>query len=986
MAFPQSVLGAQLEMQINGTWTQVVRYDANTKLLNDSAIKITRGIGGLQDRTPPSTCEWTWEDPNGIFSNENPRSPYYGVLPRNTPVRAYVPRSQAALYRRAGATGDGTCDGVACSTPDSAALSISGNMDIRIEFEPILWSRFGIRATPTGNYNSSWVLCSKYAITPNRGWYIRVLETGAIGMGFSTTGTNQGTFASSVPMDLSKPRTALRVTFNTDNGSGNSEARFYQADSIAGPWVEFGVPGLNTAGVTQFDNNAPIELGSLQGGAVTTASAQFYGLRGRIYAFQLYNGINGTLVASPDFTGKTNGTTSFNDAQGNTWTIGPAGEITNAEYRFHGEFSAPVLDPKKSKNGTGVDVKISGEAGGIIRRLQVNDTPLQSPLRRLLTSATYNGAGGASTNGYWHGEDASAADTASASAGISGVNPAILSDVTFNGFDATLPGSAGVMVCGSTAPVFFATCKSAPQTTELHFVGMFKMTAIPAAATVIFQIFTTGSVVAKWTFEASSTSYTTRGFNAAGTETVTKATTFGTGAEPNKWIAFHLQLTNNAGTVDIKPEWMEMNTGVLYTQSGIGTVNFAGTPGVVQSIAVAPAIAGGAGMRFAHLISSTLAGLIFWDGANPTFAKTATGFRGESAAQRFIRICQLIGVRPVIFGQLSATLSQDAGSELMGAEPLDTGLNTLYECPAVDGGMIIEAVDQPNCLEYWTRNALENQFGTLSLTWANLSEGLKATPDDTDVANDITLSRRNGGTATATLTYGPMSIQAPPNGINDVPDGPEINNYQDSRLPALAQYLLLKKSWPTSRYPAVVIQMERADFAGNATRFLLAMRQMQGMRLIITALPTFMAPEQIDLLTRQVVEVIQGQQWKITYGCVPYGPYLGTELATTAPIVSLFSYKAASTVVNGVTQQQLNAGITNSATSFAVKTLSGVLFDTTATNIPVMIDGELMTVGSVSGTTSPQTFNSVTRGVNGFSKAHNANAAVTVYPVLKARL
>lgn len=965
MTFPISALGAQVEMQINNTWTSVVRYDTNTKLLAKSGIQISRGIGGLQDRTPPGECKWIWQDPNGVYVNENPRSPYYNVLPRNTPVRVYVPRTQAALYCM-DALGDGSHNGIRCSAPDTAATSVVGDIDVRMEFEPIQWARFGAR----GSFNGSWILCSKYnALTSNRSWYMRISENGILGVVFSTTGTSNGTNAFTVPIDMSSPRTAVRFTIQVNNGT-NSVISIYQAASIAGTWTLL-QSATNTSFASLFDSNAAIELGGGNAGNVSSMSTSFNGLRGRIYNFELRAGINGTVVANADFTGRANGTTSFVDPQGNTWTPGPCGQITNAEYRFHGEFSAPKLVPDKTKSGTGVTVQVQAEAGGIIRRLQVNDTPVQSPLYRLMSGVQYQ------SNGYWHGEDSSAADTASASSGVSDVLPAVISDITFNGPDTTLPGTAGVMVLGSTAPTFVGTCKSTAQTTETHFVALAKFPAIPGAEVVLYQILTANSTIVRWNWCVSNTNYTLRGYNSAGTEVATKSTSFGTGAEPNKWIAYHMQLTNAAGTVTIKSEWMEITSGVTFSQTAAGTLTFAGSNGVISSVGVSGVSL--ANVRLAHLNASTLVGLIFWDGINPTFAKIATGYRGETADARFIRISQLLGVKAVVFGELG-------GTEQMGAEPLDTGLNALYECPTVDGGMIIEALDQPNTLEYWTRNALENQIYNLQITWAHLSEGLVALPDDTDVANDITLSRKGGGSARATLDFGPMSTQAPPNGINRVPDAPSINNYQDSRLPALVQYLLLRRTWPSSRYPSVVIQMERNDFAGNTARFRLAMRQMLGFRLRISALPLFMAPETIDLLTRGITETLWAQQWTISWACVPYGPYLGTDLGNTVPYTTEFAYKAASTVVSGVTQQQLNAGITVGATSFAVKTLSGVLFDTTATNIPIMIDGELMTVGSVSGATSPQTFNSVIRGVSGFSVAHLVNAAVTVYPVLRARL
>jgi hypothetical protein len=975
MAFPATVLGTQLELQLNGAWTQAVRYDTNTKILDKSGISISRGAGGLQDKTPPGTCTWIWQDPNGIYNNENPRSPYYNLLARNTPVRVYVPRAQNSLYTRYGATGTGNGDGLRCSCPDTAGISITGDLDVRIEVEPKRWNRWGTRDQSLGSFH---ILASKIGASPQRAWVWYINEQGMQRITTSSDGSSSRGYSSAVAIDVTKPRIALRFTLDVDNGAGGSLASFYYSDSIGGTWTLLDT-FLQPSTTAIFDNTSPLEVGSMGGGVpLVVAPTPFYNWNGRIYSFELRNGIAGSLVAKADFTAQTKGATSFADGLGNTWTIGPAAEITNADYRFHGELSAPKLTPNRSKNGLGLDVQVSGEAGGILRRLQANDTPLFSPLRRLLSSATYNGPSATSTNAYWPGEDASASDTTSASSALTGVNPAIISDITFNGPDLTLPGSAGVMVCGSTAPTFFGTCKPATQTTELHFVGLFKFPTTPTGKVIIFQIFTKDSPVVQWTWESDATGYGCRGYNAAGTEVVTKTTAWGAGAEPTRWIAFHLQLTNSAGTVNIKPEWMALDSGVLYTQSGIGTVSFAGTPGTVASVAVAPNITlGGSGLRFGQIITSTLVGLIFWDGANPTFYKVASGYRGETADARFIRLCGLLGVTPVIFGQLG-------GTEQMGAEPLDTGINILYECQAVDGGVIVEAPDQPNALEYYTRKSLALQLGTLSMTWAQLAKGLEATPDDTDIANDITLTRRNGGSAVARLDFGPMSTQAPPNGINDVPDGPTINNYQDARLTYLVQQMLQIRSWPTARYPTVTVNLEHPTFSGNANLFLQAQRQIQPMLMTITTLPNFMPPDDLALLVKGIKETLYGQQWKIEWACVPYGPYVSSELWPVGP--GYAQYKATHTTLNGVVQSQLNAAITIGATSFAVKMLTGALFDTAAVNIPVKIGGELMTVGSVSGTTSPQTFNSVIRGVNGFSSAHNANDAVVIYPALKARL
>lgn len=971
MVFPATVLGTKVQLKLNNVWTDTVRYDTNTKILQKTGVAITRGASGMQDKTPAGTARWTWQDPNGIYNNENPRSLYYGLMQRNVPVRIYVPRAQKSLYV-VSRYGNAGADAVRCSCPDTAALGIVGDISVRIDLEPKRWTRFGVRNTSTVT-NGFMPIISKYGIAGQRCWQIRLREDGTITFAWSVTGSNSFVLTTTGTIDMSKPRLAIRADMDVDNGAAHPQCLFYTAPTMAGPWVLFETVIGTGAATTIFDGTAAIEIGTDFGDSLLN----MFTYAGRVYAAEVYNSA-GTRVVNADFTAQTAGATSFPDGLGNTFTLGSLAEITDADYRFHGELSAPKLKPNRSKNGAGLDVQIEAEAGGIIRRLTANDAPLQSPLFRWLTANTGRYPS-FSPHDLWTGEDASASDVDRASNAITGGAPAVISDITFNGFDATLPGNAGVMVCGTTAPAFVGTCQRATQTTETHFIGLAKFPSLPVAEIVLWQIYTANSTIVRWNFCVSATGYALRGYNAAGTEVATKVTLFGVGAEPTNWIAFHMQLTNAAGTVTILSEWMNMTTGVAYNQNGIGTLTFAGSNGVITAVNVNGT--GLSNVRLADILCTTLTvanGMTFWDGANPTFARVANGYKGETADQRFIRICQLLNVTPVIWGAQN-------DSEQMGSEPIDTGMNILYECIDVSGATMMEAVDQLNTLEFYTLKSTYNQQGALSLTWAQVAQGLEATPDDTDVANDITLQRKNGGSARATLEFGPMSIQAPPTGINPVPDGPEINNFSDSRLPYLVQNMLFIRTWPDSRYPSVVIQLEHPNFTANANLSLQATRHEINMQLLITALPTFMAPEPINLLVKGVKETLLAQEWKREFVCVPYGPYVGSELATisTSPYIN---YKATHTTLNGVSQQQLNAGITNSATSFAIKTLSGVLFSTAATNIPIMIGGELMTVGSVTGATSPQTMNGVTRGVNGFAAAHFANDQVKVYPTLKARL
>ncbi len=941
-------ISPKIELKINGAWTNATRYDTNTKVLESPGISITRGTNNVQDRTPASTCTWVWQDPNGVYNNDNPRSPYYGVLPRNTPVRVSVPRTNTALLIV------DAQDGAHAATTDKAAIELTGDIDVRIEVEPRYWRRFG------SNGSKSYVLCSKWADTTNRGWHLRVSETGFVTLGFSTTGSNTTSAASTVAVPATG-RIAIRATLDVDNGSSQHVTTFYTAPSIGGTWTQLGATVTQSSAVSIFASTADLEVGSINGGNPQGSSVNFYNYIGRIYSFELYNGIAGSLVAKSDFTAQTTGTTSFSDGLGNTWTLTGVAEITNADYRFHGELSAPAQSAEFSADGVGKHVEMSGEAGGIIRRLTTNQTPLQSPIYR-----NFNNYG---ANGWWPCEDASGA-TAVGSA-VTGSDPATITDITFSGFDSTLAGSAGVITCGGTGPLFVGTAKVVATTTETHFIGYFKFPSIPLSAQTLFSVYSDGTVK-RWDFVVDATQYTLNGYDVGGSRIVQKQTLFGTGADPTNWIAYHIQLTNVAGTITPKSEWQVIGTDIALSATGAGTLTYAGNNGTFTKIVV-QGIAALSGVKLAHLMVSNQVGLVFWNGTTQDFAKFSRGYAGETADARFIRICNEQGIGYCILGKLG-------DSEFMGPQPIDTVMNVLYQCQEVDGGLITEARDRLNTLEYRTRTFLLNQYG-LSLSYSvgkHLSGRFTSTPDDTNVVNDVQLSRDNGGTARATLDVGPMSTQAPPNGIGRVPNSPSINNYVDSRLPSLAQYALYLGTWPEARYTSVEMLLHRTEFTSDSATLLLAQKTDLGDPITVTDMPQFTAADAVQLMARGVTETLNNFERKLAFSTVPYGLYRVSELST-ATGEELRADAARDSSYAGQTQI---AAATSSATSLTVTTLSGPVLPTTAgdpTQFPfdVWQAGERMTVTAVVGATSPQTV-TVTRSVNGVVKAIAANTPMTV--------
>jgi hypothetical protein len=191
------------------------------------------------------------------------------------------------------------------STPDAAALDITGDIDIRIDLELTSW-------TPAADT----VLVAKWDNTNQRSYEVVLTTTGMIKFRLSTDGTS-GTVVEAVSSVAPTPvnnRLSLRidrnsgvVTFSTSTG----------ADLTAATWTQLGT--TQAAAGTMFASTATLKVGA--DGVATLAA-----LNGKVYSVELRNSAD-TVVASPNFSAQAAGTTSFNGGVGLTWTLAGAAAI-----------------------------------------------------------------------------------------------------------------------------------------------------------------------------------------------------------------------------------------------------------------------------------------------------------------------------------------------------------------------------------------------------------------------------------------------------------------------------------------------------------------------------------------------------------------------------------------------------------------------------------------------------------------------------------
>jgi len=196
------------------------------------------------------------------------------------------------------------------STPDNAALDIVGDIDLRVDLTADDW-------TPTADDS----FITKWGSAGQRSYILQNIVAGNLQLNWSADGTAALTATSTVvPTPGPSGRLAVRATLDVDNGAAGRTATFYTAPTMAGPWTQLGATVVQGGTTSIFSSTAPVEVGSQSGGTGNM-------LAGTVHAAEARSGINGTVVANPDFAAQPTGTTMFTDSAGRTWTVNGTASI-----------------------------------------------------------------------------------------------------------------------------------------------------------------------------------------------------------------------------------------------------------------------------------------------------------------------------------------------------------------------------------------------------------------------------------------------------------------------------------------------------------------------------------------------------------------------------------------------------------------------------------------------------------------------------------
>ncbi|WCN06073.1 hypothetical protein [Streptomyces sp. M92] len=808
MAFPEDSLGLRVELLIDGTWTDITA-DVYTR----DPITHQRGIRNEGTAADPAAVPMTLNNKSGKYSNRNPMSPYYGLIGRNTRVRLSLPGEESYLQL----DGDPTSY---ASTPDDASLDITGDLDIRWEGEAD-WYATGVHT-----------LIGKWDTDPAARSYILQLQDGNLRVQALREGLASGPFGQA-PLPVLPRRAALRATLD----AGTGVIRLYWAPTLDDPWTPISGDIAVSAPVTIASTTAPLYIAPTS----LDSNPPRQPMAGRTYRAEVRAGIDGPLVAAPDFRTQTPDATSFTDSAGRAWTLSGAAEIRDRVDRFIGEISEW---PQKWV-ASGADAWVPVQAAGILRRLGQGTKALDSALRRRIPSY--------GPMAYWPMEEGQNADHASTP--IARMDPLYFTQVQWAA-DSSLPSSAPLPTIASQTGALshmsgmIRNLSWAP-VPVWSVIWMYRMPQVPTTRRTFMLIRSTGTV-RDWYVQMGPDNTRLLGVGYEGETLVDRTILTPASVIFGKWIKARFSIEQEGNTVRYILVWQDINGDAIHYENTL--------PGVIGRPTGVSSPPGGFhpdinGMAIGHISAWTEYDTVAYDNA-------MSAWTGETAGARMLRLSAEEGLPVTLTGPSSTT-------EQVGYQDMAPVLGLIRTAADADSGLLTE--DQTALrLLYRPRATLYSQEPALVLDYAQgqIAGPLDPVDDDSNIRNDVTVTRDGGSATRVILAEGPLSVLEPPDGVGVYDDAITLSLHDDTQTEPKAWWELHLGTWDEPRYPAVTVNLHRHPELIPAV---LAMREGDIIRL--TNMPNWVAPGDVDLMVMGLKETLLPRKWEITFNCVPAGPW-----------------------------------------------------------------------------------------------------------------
>lgn len=916
--WPNTTFDTDIELNINNVWTNVTRLnngEAGVYGGERADITVTRGRNDEYREFDPASCSFQLNNRDGRFSPRNPMSPYYGYLSRNTPVRISLPSQTSYMT-----LGGGTI--AAASAPDSAALSITGDIDLRINADMDSW------------YTDD-ELISKWAVAAGQRSYMLVTQAdGTLEYFWSANGTTILSTSSTSPLPIASGRLSVRVTHDVNNGaSGNTVAFYYSYDTnlSTASWTQLGTSVVNSGTTSIFNGTSLVYVGKSPDSSTNADSSW-----SRFYSAEIRDGIAGTVAANPNFSTQAANAGVFLDTATTVtaWTLSGTALINNRDYRFYGEISEWPLE----WDTTGNDVWADITAAGVTRRLAQGDAA---------GSALYRGTTALSSLvAYWPGED-DQDSTFVSSAAPNGRNmtSGAVRFTTFSDY-AGFKCSEPIFKIGDNA--FSGGVVPYTSTGEIQLQFLLRVEDGDIANDLCFMRLFCGGTVSRWDLVTDvDGNVTIQAYSGVDDIILNDGpySIFDIEGEDHMVV---FALAQNGSDVAYKLSMYRIGEGVITT--GTQTLSSRTITAATGIHLNPPGSAGLTESYFGHI--GILKDVDIW--ATPLLQ--LDGYNGETAGVRIKRICQEEGISIQVLGSAGNTTQ-------LGYQTSDTILNILKGAAEADTGFLLESTDF-NGLQYRTRRSLYNQPAKLTIDYAaHEMTALKYNDSDSTLKNDVTVTRNEGGSDRQVLESGSLSVLAPPLGVGRYDDNKTVSLYADEDTPNQASWRL---HMGTVDEPRFTIELDLGQEAYRTdTALFYAVRGLRvGDRIDVLNPPAWLPPETLRLTVQGITENIHNFTHKFVIATQPYEPF------------DVGSYSGSRYSATGtVTAEALDT--TETAVDITCPSATEY-WSTGDGSFDIMVGGERMTVTSISGTGISQTM-TVTRSVNGIVKEHASGTAVNLF-------
>lgn len=869
-------------------WEDITSY-----VTEESKIRIVRGLQGASGRSDFSRAYCELNNTDGRFSLRNPNGAYFGALQRNTQTRISKAFGTKALALQGEVEIAGTdIVGDCLRSILTAATTVTQNFDVRLDVEPESWrqeqSLCGVSASP-----------ESFAA-----WHFSLLDDGRLQFSWYTSLAVE-TFQSTAAIPMTATRQSLRVTHT--NSGGLNAITFYTASTFNGSWVQLGDVVGGTTFSTQSHTGGAIHIGHV-------ASEPVDAFRGLVYNFELRDS-TGTLVSDIDFTALANGTHSFTDSNNNRWATVGNSVVANRRYRFHGE----VPEWPMAWDPTGTWITVSETGAGVQRRLERGDAEA-STMRRYHTLGIVETPVPfgvyASPVAYWPLEDEDGAVVLAS--GIASKAPMqIYGSPEFGAADSSAFEESLPLIRLNGAHFAGPVSGSSVGLVDLRF--LFHAPTALTGFDTIMSFYTSGQI-RRWDMVyQDNTQWTLFGYTEGASES----------ASPLPLVTISLPTSTTGEKMHVRLRLQQVGADFTYlfdtydvygTHLGTTSGTFANRNiGRIYQVDVA---------LNGDIEDAYVGHVAVYDAASPRFAGSElNAHQYETAANRIKRLAAE--------ERIEFRLTGAAGeSAFMGSQATEGPFQAMSSAAVTDDGYLTDPLDAFG-VEYRTTRSLLGQPAHIELSYTGneLSGELTPSGDDAHIVNDFVAERGGAGSARAKLTTGPLSVNAPPNGVGSYPDSQSYSLAHEGQCVDLASWQVRKGTIDEERYPRIQVALENLRIAADADLTEKLLRLDVGKRLDITDTPGFLPTEDIRQIIIGYEEWFDNFQHNFTLNAVP------------ERVFEVARYDAGDRF--GPHSSTLYQDISASSATFEIVNPTGLPWSESAADFDVVIDSERITITSV---------------------------------------